>query len=432
MLAASGEAGGDEDTELDPYVRLDGAPEEDDAEFVDEDDGMVYVEDDGEAPPPDDDDMDGGEENMEEEEQEGGGDFLEASDEPNGPETALYTFTTHTDHVYNVAARPAQADGSPALFASGGGDEVAYLWSADETEPRKLEGHTDSVTKCDFSVDGKYLATCGMEGMVKIWDAAAGTHVSDLEGPGDSVDWGAWHPKGPVYLAGSADSTVWMWNAPTASCMMVFSGHSDAVTCGGFTPDGKKVFTGSADCTVKLWNPKTGQATTTFGKGDLDNSFQAPVTSISAAKGAPMLLTGSVDGKLLLLHRQTGKVVGRLPHHTDSVETVAFAHDPAMGASGSMDNDVVIWDFNTLKLRVTCRHDEGVNHILFHPTEPQLFLTGCIDGIVRCWDCRTGGEIKKWTGHKTGECCMSLALTPDGKGVLSGNDDGTVRLFSLV
>jgi WD40 repeat protein len=227
-----------------------------------------------------------------------------------------------------------------------------------------------------------------------------------------------------------ADSTVWMWNAPKAACMMVFGGHSDAVTCGGFTPDGKKVYTGSADCTVKLWNPKTGAATTTFGKGHQDECFQAAVTSVSAAKGAPMLLSGSVDGKMLLLHRQTGKVVGKLEHHTDSVETVAFAPDPSMGASGSMDNDVVIWDFNTLKLRVTCRHDEGVNHILWHPSEPQLFLTGSIDGIVRLWDCRTGEEVRKWTGHR--DCCLGLALTADGKHVVSGSDDSTAKMFSLV
>ena len=417
----------------DLYVRMDDAPEEDeDEEYISEnDDGIVFLEDGpDDAPPPDDDGSDGDMMEEEEEEEEGDGEAAMGGAEELS-DMAVFTFSEHKDPVYSVATSPVQADGMPALIASGAGDDLAYLWSNDpQVPPRKLEGHADSVSSCSFSNDGKYVATCGLEGVVKIWDVSTASHVADLEGPGDSVDWGCWHPKGPVFLAGSSDSTVWMWNAPKAACMMVFSGHADAVTCGGFTPDGKKVYTGSADCTVKLWNPKTGAATTTFGKGDQGETFQSAVTSVSAAKGAPMLLSGAVDGKLLLLHRQTGKVVGRLEHHKDSVETVAFAHDPAMGASGSMDNDVAIWDLNTLRLRVTCRHDEGVNHILWHPSEPQLFLTGSIDGIVRLWDCRTGEEVRKWTGHR--DCCLSLALTADGKHVVTGSDDATAKMFSLV
>jgi WD40 repeat protein len=37
-------------------------------------------------------------------------------------------------------------------------------------------------------VDGKLLATGGMEGVVKIWDVETGNHVADLEGPGDSIE----------------------------------------------------------------------------------------------------------------------------------------------------------------------------------------------------------------------------------------------------
>jgi WD40 repeat protein len=51
-----------------------------------------------------------------------------------------------------------------------------------------FSGHTDSVSRLEFSVDGKLLATGGMEGVVKIWDVETGNHVADLEGPGDSIE----------------------------------------------------------------------------------------------------------------------------------------------------------------------------------------------------------------------------------------------------
>jgi len=49
-------------------------------------------------------------------------------------------------------------------------------------------GHTDSISRLEFSIDGKLLATGGMEGIVKIWDVETGNHVADLEGPGDSIE----------------------------------------------------------------------------------------------------------------------------------------------------------------------------------------------------------------------------------------------------
>ena len=159
-------------------------------------------------------------------------------------------------------------------------------------------------------------------------------------------------------------------------------------------------------------------------------AIRRPLLPALSADGFHCAVSGAVDGKLLLLQRQTGKVVGQLAQHTDSVEAVAFAADPAMGASASMDNNLAIWDFNTLKLRLNCTHDEGVNHILWHPVEPQLVLSGSIDGVVRLWDCRTGTAVRTFTGHR--DCCLSLALAADGQHVLSGSDDATAKLFALV
>jgi WD40 repeat protein len=89
------------------------------------------------------------------------------------PDSSCFSFPVHEEPVYAVAASP-----TSNILASGGGDDLAYLWSPEPgTPPRRLSGHTDSVVYVGFSVDGKYLATGGLDGMVKIWDAATAAHI---------------------------------------------------------------------------------------------------------------------------------------------------------------------------------------------------------------------------------------------------------------
>lgn len=58
------------------------------------------------------------------------------------------------------------------------------------------------------------------------------------------------------------------------------------------------------------------------------------------------------------------------------------------------------------------------------------FATGCADGVVRIWDFRTSRCLQELHGFSSGVLCMDVSL--DGKHVLAGSDDGTVRVFEIV
>ncbi|CAL8115492.1 unnamed protein product [Orchesella dallaii] len=66
-------------------------------------------------------------------------------------------------------------------------------------------------------------------------------------------------------------------------------------------------------------------------------------------------------------------------------------------ASGSADNTVIVWDMNTCTAatRLEC-FSEKVQSVKWHPIEAQSLLTGCCDGIVKLFDCRTPGTNKSW------------------------------------
>ena len=51
------------------------------------------------------------------------------------------------------------------------------------------------------------------------------------------------------------------------------------------------------------------------------------------------------------------------------------------------------------------------------------------DGDIRLIDFNTGRELATLTGHDAP--VISLAISPDGKSIASGSEDGLVRMFNV-
>jgi len=69
----------------------------------------------------------------------------------------------------------------------------------------RLTDHTSDVAGLEWSPDGRWLASCGLDSNVLIWDVAAGfKRVATLEGHKGFVKGLAWDPLG-VYLASQSD-----------------------------------------------------------------------------------------------------------------------------------------------------------------------------------------------------------------------------------
>jgi WD40 repeat protein len=56
-------------------------------------------------------------------------------------------------------------------------------------------------------------------------------------------------------------------------------------------------------------------------------------------------------------------------------------------------------------------------------------VSGSGDKTVRLWELATGKEVRRFTGHA--DWVRSVAVTPDGQYVVSGSGDKTVRLWDL-
>jgi ribosome assembly protein SQT1 len=146
-------------------------------------------------------------------------------------DNSLQHFPAHNGSVFTVSAHPTEP-----IAASGGEDDLGYIWDIVEGEViGKLTGHSDSVVSTAFSSDGEMVATGGMDGKARVWRRVGKENfrtwefLTEVAGPDEimvcdancnlltsySVDffvkWLRWHPRGNALLAGSNDSTVWLW-----------------------------------------------------------------------------------------------------------------------------------------------------------------------------------------------------------------------------
>ena len=71
---------------------------------------------------------------------------------------------------------------------------------------------------------------------------------------------------------------------------------------------------------------------------------------------------------------------------------------------------------------------EAVRSVAFSP-DGQHIVSGSDDGTIRIWNAKTGETAAgPFTGH-TGPV-LSVAFSPDGQHIVSGSDDETVRVWN--
>ena len=268
-----------------------------------------------------------------------------------------------------------------------------------------------------------------MDGTVRVWCSADGSLLHALEGCTADIEWLQFHPSGPVLLCGSADSSVWLWHAVSGACMLVLSGHSSSVLCGCFSGDGKLVVTGDEAGCVCVWSPKTGALLHRH-----DAAHEGPVTALTAHPTRRIALSGGVDGVCRVWSLDTGKALGALRGHSDSVESIACSGQAAvasLAATAGVDGQLCVFDLNSQQLRVTCSHPDALTAVRFDAAQA-LCYTSCMDGLVRCWDALSGQLLAAWEGHSAAALCLAVNDSSDGtRRLVSGSDDHTCLVFAF-
>jgi WD40 repeat protein len=214
-----------------------------------------------------------------------------------------HTLAAHQDIILDLAFSP-----NGRYLASCGYDRLVKLWDVNTgKEVHRLKDHSDAVYSVAFSPDSRLLASASADRAVKVWDVATGNRLLTLA---ESTDWVyavAWNPDGERLAAAGVDKSIRVWKVTARRGKLAQSvfAHEGAVTRLVYSKDGKTLYSLSEDRTVKSWDAGRMVERKVYARQP------EAVLSLAVRPDQKQLALGRYDGKALLLDAATGKVVAQ-------------------------------------------------------------------------------------------------------------------------
>jgi WD40 repeat protein len=271
--------------------------------------------------------------------------------------------------VYCASLTP---DGARAVV--GLNDHRVRIWDIGLARP-DIEPRRDRLVFCTVTTDGTYGIACFETGEKQVWDLATGAMAN-----------------GTV-----SESVLAQFEAEQQE-------RASAAAVDAMTPEHMRILMEQRGVTVLAdrQRTKTGE----YEEPDEGHGYRLAV-----------YLAGAADPIIF-------------PGHELPVTAASLSGDGKLVVSGSIGRKLRVWDLASGRQAKVLKGHKGTVYAIATSSNSSLCVSASEDRTVRIWD--LAGDAVEPLASFTGEVRMrGCGITPDGKTVIAGEEDGRVHILRL-
>lgn len=298
-------------------------------------------------------------------------------------------------------------------------------------------GHYGEVTAVCYSADGTFIATGSSDKTIKLWRRSDGKEIRTFAGNDSGVSYVEINRQGTALLSVSESGTLIIFDLLTGNLIKRLKPADDRYTCASFHPDGKQIITGSRKSGTFLLNTESGEKTMEFKPVpktvSSENQFDYPeAKTLSFSNNGEFLIGGYGDNTAILWNALTGSEIRKYK------KTNSWCTSCITEARLTTDNKYVITAYSD-SVKIFDRESGVLVKELFGQggspenisiSPDNRFVAGFEYGVAEAWDLKTGKIVFKG-GDYSDKRVMSVAISPDGKQIIAGNEKRTADIWNI-
>lgn len=209
--------------------------------------------------------------------------------------------------------------------------------------------------------------------------------------------------------------------------------------CVRFSPDNEYLAASFANGAIHVYNAETGKQEFVLNSADKSQGIAdsaLPTTQLrwrphstqSKTKSVLISVNAEFDGQILHWHIKSGKCLHTITEKGNQLFCLDYFEDGSQFATAGKDRLVRVYDEATKRLvqtlqggdqKNTAGHSNRVFSLKYHPTQPNIILSGGWDNTVQIWDTRRGHSVRSiWNCYLCGD---SVDFSQSGDHVLTGS-----------
>jgi len=288
------------------------------------------------------------------------------------------------------------------------------------SKERLLHGHTGPVHCLRFTPDGRRLVSSsgwpGNDNSVRIWDLDTNQELYRIQAPGQ-VGALILSADGRYAIAGGQGALLYI-DVATGQVLKRITGNNTACASLELSADGRYFYSASHDGIARRWDLAEGVEVAQYRVAGKWARFAGELPN-------QRVVTVDDTGLVQFWDMTTGLEVKRLNTGPVWLSSAILVPDRRHILTGTWN--ATSWDLETGSKEQACKGHKGDVGVMALSPDGKVLLTASMDGTARLWDFRSGSPLAVLLTQE--EFLFAAAFSPDGRlmavaggGSKKGND----------